>query len=762
MKLEYYKSFYSPRAKMFAPGVKSNPLTRQEFLDICQSEQVNNLIKAYREGDKEAKRKLPAVTWCGYSVTGVRRLTDMQPTGYYIVDIDHMNVFPQSFVINNPEQYGIRLIHITPSGKGMRIVARQQEDINTLIGNMQWLEDKLKLSLLGDFDTAVKDVSRLSFVPKYDEILFISDLLFNEDFEPTITAGFIDNEPTTEKIENSAEIPSINSEDVKYNGWLVSEIVSRYIDTVGKPTEGERHIFYNSLCRDFRNIVDNNPYKLCAVLPAFEGSEQSRLSQCKSICRTNTSVAVPYRIKKFLAENGYSQQRVDEDEPAKPKRKIPTPPPVFKELLKTAPEDFKFPLVQALLPIIGTLTSHLRSTYWYDNRQHSTQFFSVIYGGSGMGKGFVEKMIDIFHTQISMRDAMSSAREQIYNRIVTTNKKNDKDPDNPRVSLRIIEPKCSEADFLEKQQANGGHHMFTYAAEMDQWRKGVRAAGGNKDDMLRIAWDNGIYGQNFKSANTFKGRVRLFWNVLITGTKPQLEKYFINCENGLVGRCGFSEVRNQEFATPPEWKKLSAKEMKLIDEYVERMDLQVYGKGVDEESYNALTTVSDEEFDNVIKWKHSLCAPVNVNIDWMKEYIDNFLEEQRKFSVRDQDYARDSFRRRVAVKGFRLALLCTSLYENISEKDKRTIGKFVDWFMKEDIEEMLTLWGKQYNALYEHKPVNKRATTIFDTLGDTFTADDIKAACARLNYLTPAKVIICQWKSLNLIKKTNKNTYKKL
>ena len=45
---------------------------------------------------------------------------------------------------------------------------------------------------------------------------------------------------------------------------------------------------------------------------------------------------------------------------------------------------------------------------------------------------------------------------------------------------------------------------------MDSWAKGVKAAGGNKDDMIRIAWDNGEYGQQFKSANTFKGTVNLY------------------------------------------------------------------------------------------------------------------------------------------------------------------------------------------------------------------------------------------------------------
>ena len=59
---------------------------------------------------------------------------------------------------------------------------------------------------------------------------------------------------------------------------------------------------------------------------------------------------------------------------------------------------------------------------------------------------------------------------------------------------------------------------------MDSWAKGVRAAGGNKDDMIRVAWDNEPYGQAF-AGSPFKGEVKLYWNVLITGTIQQLFNY---------------------------------------------------------------------------------------------------------------------------------------------------------------------------------------------------------------------------------------------
>lgn len=764
MTFQFYRPFYSKKEKKFCPGVNAVPLTdEQTFRKLCASTEAN--IAAYRQGDKEAKLRLPAVTWCGVSHTGRRMLADMSPSGYYIADIDHMAVSPLDVKIANPEAYGIRLMHVTPSGRGLRIVARFMAQRNSIAEHMQWLEGELKLSELGKFDMAVKDVSRLSFVPRTDDIIYLDPKLFTEEPPPpewrrldsTLSTDTAAAHATLAK---SAAHNAVDPETVMFRGWKVSDIVAQYVKRVGEPTEGERHLFYNSLCKDFRNLVDNNPYRLAAVLPAFEGTDESRLSQCKSICRSNTSARLPWHISKFLIEEGFDTEPT-EDKPEQKRRKIPPLPPVFKEFVRTAPEDFRFPLVQSLLPILGTLTSHLRSKYWYDGREHSTQFFSVVYGASGMGKGFVERAIDMLLQRLQLRDELSSAREQLYNKIVSTNKKNDKDPENPKVSLRIIEPKCSEADFLEKQAANNGHHMFTFAAEMDQWRKGVRAAGGNKDDMLRIAWDNGMYGQNFKSANTFKGRVRLFWNVLITGTKPQLDKYFVNCENGLVGRCGFAEVKNQEFALPPQWGEMTVAERDSIEGFVSRMERMTYGEEIDEFSVNNVHQVSDDEFDNVIKWRHTLSTPVSVDVTWARPTLDKFLEEQRIIAVRDRDFARDSFRRRCAVRGFRLAILCSALYETLGKKEERLLSKFIEWFVNEDIDESLALWREEYNKLYTQKPTTRRVS-LFDKLPESFTKEDVEKEARNNGIFSPVRNIITLWKKENLLRKIDAKTYKKI
>ena len=776
MTFDYYKPFFSSQQQRLCPGVTAHQLDEATFDSLVDDEHVSELVAAYQAGDTQAKAKLPAVCWTGRTLTGKRKAADMKPTQYIICDIDHLKVKPfkaWEHILEHKRDgydYKIRLVHVTPSGNGLRLVVKATQPFPTIIEHMEWLDSELHLSELGDYDTCVKDVSRLSFLVPRSYIIYYDQQLFMDD--DTFAPIKAEPQPAQTSRKTDVDYDAIREKysEIEFRGHKVRDIAMKYVSVMGEPQEGERHNFYNLLVKNFRHICENNPRKVFAVLPRYTDDDAMCLSQCQSICKSNTMSALPKDFYFFLKDNGYyekqlvSDSEVEEymmDEPTEEKEKLPKMPPIFRELLGMAPPDFVFPAMQALLPIMGTLTSHLRTEYWLDQREHSTQFFSVIYAGSGMGKGFVERYIDLLTSDLQLRDLLCSERENLYNRIVNKNKKNDKDPDNPRVTLRIIEPKCSEADFLEKQQANKGHHMFTYAAEMDQWRKGVRAAGGNKDDMLRIAWDNGFYGQNFKSTNTFKGRIRLYWNVLITGTKPQLDLYFKNVENGLVGRCGFAEVKNQEFAEAAIWKKLSDNQLKTIKKWLARMDAANYKEPLDPDYANMIQTVSDEEFDNEIPWRYEWQPLVYVDMTWLRPTIDKFLKRQLKQSALDRDNARDSFRRRTAVRGLRLGLLCTALYTNLNNTTKKIIADFVSWFMEHDLNETLGLWQRQYNEVYNDNPVKIYQKGVFETVGDVFTKVDVFTACKKCLVKSPVKKVISDWIRLGAIEKISVDQYKK-
>lgn len=774
MIFDYYEPFFSKKAGRMCPGVTAKEMSWERWEQIGLEPRLFNNVQAFQNGNKDAKLNLPAICWMGKSVTGKRIASDMQPTGLVMLDIDHVEnpreVFDNKIQPKLQELKNILLVHITPSGKGLRVVFENEEGFDTVVDNMGFMYDKLELESAGDFDSAVKDLSRLSFIVPRSMVLFEANELFQDHKvfikkveQPTLFKDEGNVPPFTDKEEEEFS-------KMEYRGTFVREIVDKYIEVKGEPGDGEKHNFYNEMVKNFRCILDNNKRKLLYVLPRFGHTIDECWSQIVSICRVNTLSRLPVDFYYFLKDNGFykpkgthraseEEQYMLKDEEEKVDESLPPLPPVFRELIGCCPKDFVVPSVNALLPILGTLTSYLRATYPFDNREHSTSFFSVIYAPPGTGKGFVERYIDILFEDLKYRDLITSLRENIYLKGLRQRSANEKAPDEPHVSTRLIPAKNSEAEFLMKQRDNHGYHMFTYAAEMDSWAKGVKAAGGNKDDMIRIAWDNGEYGQQFRSANTFKGTVRLFWNVLITGTLNQVNDYFKNVENGLVTRCSFSTIENQEFAEAPLWRPLTKKHMAVIRKFMRRCDERTYTKPA--EVYPELEDMNDDEFNNEVDWRFQFRDFQRVDMSWIMPTIKAFLKEELEKSVLDVDRARDVFRRRVAVRGFRLALLCMGLWEKPNEANKNTVKKFVTWWMKEDMKGIMSLFAERYNTMQDGVLPSLRQRSVYDALPDKFSKADLYSVCMKQGIKTQLRKIIYEWKRVGSIEKTGKDEYNK-
>ena len=195
--LNYYVPFYSVRHGRHCPGVTAQNLSQEKFLQLTRSDGVHNLIEAYRGGDATAKAKLPAVCYTGYLPEGgKRKASDMKPTGLFIVDIDHCE-YPSEAWENilktkraakelGGTEVNLMLAHITPSGKGLRLVFKCPEQATSLASCMEWVRGVLNLDVYGDFDECVHDVSRLSFLPMFDDILFMDNNIFKAPFTNSI------------------------------------------------------------------------------------------------------------------------------------------------------------------------------------------------------------------------------------------------------------------------------------------------------------------------------------------------------------------------------------------------------------------------------------------------------------------------------------------------------------------------------------------------------------------------------------------------
>lgn len=786
-------------AKGLKPGVTPEPRDWGWIVsNILKNENWCKQIDEYRQShDTSLKTSLPSINFVGRSVKS-RANADMIPTQLFMIDIDHLKVPVSDFwgQFKNLVSHewlcdNLMLGHVSPGGAGVHLIFKSF-GYPTLLENMNYVnENFFNFSQWGDYDVKVHDYARVSFAFKYDEILFenaallldtdldLGDSLKNADFVPLEERELfpeLSAKSSGSPKKKDDDMPELDDALIKtyreklYRTVEVGTIVDKYVEKYGKPSEGEVHNYYNEMVKNFRHITSNNKTWLLAILPRFGHTAEECWSQIKSITRVNTMSKMDYTFWKFLADNGFytrSEQEAtayreymmsDSDDTL---GNIPTLPPVFREFVHAAPKDFRVSTINALTAILGFLSTYVKAKYPYDDRWHTTSFFSIIYAPASTGKGFVERLLELLMPMVKVRDEVEAIRENIYLRVIQRKGANDKAPEQPHTSIRIIPAKCSEAEFLEKQRDNHGAHMFTYAAEMDSWAKGEKAAGGNKSDMIRVAWDNGEYGQQFKSANTFRGKVNLYWNVLITGTIAQVNSYFKNVENGLVTRCCYTTIENQQFQLAALWKKIPKKGLEIIRNYIERCDRNTYETPcvVDlEEAYN----LNEEDFDKQVDWRFRFKEKQEVDMDWIMPILDEFQQEQCVSAALAVDNARDTFRKRVGVRGFRLALLCTTLYPKVGVREKKIISNFVAWWMRQDIESSMRLWAQKYNEVAEpEKGFYNR--NVYAQLPEEFTKNDLYAICKKEGIKTRLKQIIYSWKKTKRIEEDKDNgKYRKI
>ena len=200
----YQKNFTNPTL----------PVDEAQFYALVRATQWNENIDKYREtGKASLKRKLPAFIFQATfdettSKTGKigrwRKQAATRLTGLVVMDIDHIEdprkVFEgwgiyskeyrnignsvQGTDKENPKFQDsldkknsldkILLVYVTPSGKGLKVVFKADPQKGNLIDNQHAMAKVLGVEV----DESCKDASRMSFICKESDILFIDKELF--------------------------------------------------------------------------------------------------------------------------------------------------------------------------------------------------------------------------------------------------------------------------------------------------------------------------------------------------------------------------------------------------------------------------------------------------------------------------------------------------------------------------------------------------------------------------------------------------------
>ena len=231
----------------------------------------------------------------------------------------------------------------------------------------------------------------------------------------------------------------------------------------------------------------------------------------------------------------------------------------------------------------------------------------------------------------------------------------------------------------------------------------------------------------------------------------------------MVTRVSICEIENQQFAAFQPWKPLTKKQLEVIERFVERCDRNTYCEPVEMTSEEVhLYNTSSANYDKNVKWRFNLKEKTMIDMKWVEPTIKAWLEKTRLTASLANDYAADTFRRRCAVKGFRLAMLCTCCWSQVRDQERRVIKKFITWFMDRDLEESLKMFGVKYNKLQNEAEVEtNHHQGLFESLENEFTKNDVIEQCMKLGVRSKVKMIIYRWTKDKAITKINSDRYKK-
>ena len=789
------------------------PCTRDVFMNVADGDKVNRLWRGCQEaaarGDKkrvdELKRQLPFITWQASFKDHRRSNANALPSGLFMLDVDKVENpadFRESVIkpaIASARQLGIVAIHLSPSQRGWHFVAKWPQGVTTIEGCQRWLTAQLGIMT---YDETCKDFARGSFAVPLAAYDYLDPVgLFEEEGEP-INSLAVDggqrvdgatgqrvNGSTSQRVNKSTdgaarakmclhnlcrvatdEERSSTSQQgpqertfteeqktFKYREHLISEIAAMWVEKHGEPQQGERHTYYYRLCNMFRYITDGDVGVMLAQLPDFGLGITEREKEAEHATRRAMGTQIPYTFYKFLVDTGIivvekktepapGVDLADMDDEVKPVQ-LPWLPPVFREFCKNCPPDFVYPTIVALLPVLGTLATRLRAHY-LDGREHTTSFIGVIFAPQSAGKSFARDLVGVLTKDLRRHDEISILKEKQYKAELRLKKNSDQLPEDPHAPYRMVQAVISVPRLLQRQEDACGLHQLSFVEEIDTLTKSN--AGGSyaqKSDLYRQAFDNAEYGQDYISVDTFTGSVRLYYNILMLGTPKQLYKFFNDAENGLVSRCAFAELRNQEFAPIPHFQPLTDKQMEEVTKVMNRFEALTYRRR---------NAQSDE---------YTVQPEVNIDTKMkpIADALDRWLERTRVEALKNNDVAYDVFRRRSAVKAFRLGMVCVGMYlpKTPAPKILQKIADFCLWFAGQDAMQSVRTFGQMLTDTPQPSSQPQREG-LLQSLPDTFSVGELIAQLQKRGHRSHPRVVIYKWKNAGLIKKNDDLTFTKI
>ena len=586
----YQGSFFKPTL----------PVDEAQFYALVRATQWNEAIDKFREtGDQKLKRGLPAFIFQATfdeteskagKMGAWRKQAATRLTGLVVMDIDHIEkplTLYQGWIEKGLDlkALGIELIYITPSGKGLKIVFKARMDWGNLIDNQHEMA-----KLLGvEVDESCKDASRMSFICKEEDILFINKELFtyeNKEFAERYDAVYRDGHSQgTKKVDDGRsqkeEVKEVNQETLNYHGIEYKTICEAWQTAQGgAPAPGDRHRTMLQLALDLRYICDNQPalvdraLRSCGFVQDIirERGEEEVRSVADTACERRMYKDIPKRMQGVLESVGIHNSQSATTQ--RPVAAVDVPYEQFAERLEPllcAPyaEACKGVSRKNWLGAVfasGAMYCTLLTRCWYkhyDGAKHRMNPQVLIIGHPASGKSFAKQLDDQIMCSMRAQDEEVRLAETRYKQEQkkrgTSSKAQKQDAlVEPEGMIRYLPTKTSNNIFFRrlkraKEIVDGEQmtlHLYMFDSELDS---SISAQSGGawigKHDLELKAFHNELSGVDYANSDSINDILPVYWNSVTTGTNVSLHKKFTlrNINDGLCSRVAIFLMERANF-----------------------------------------------------------------------------------------------------------------------------------------------------------------------------------------------------------------------
>ena len=774
----YQKNFVNPTL----------PVDEAQFYALVRATKWNEAIDKYRDtGDASLKRKLPAFifqatfdeTTSKSGKTGAwRKQSATRLTGLVVMDIDHVDEPRKVF-----ERWGlgtddtasclknILLIYVTPSGKGLKIVFKARMEWGNLIDNQHAMA-----KLLGvEVDESCKDASRMSFICKESDILYINNELFtyeNKEFSEKFTAEYRSGHSAatkndvvaSESVESRSESACSDDcqEPIKWREYDIQCIIDqRFADKLPCAADSNRHNESLKLASDLLILFDGDKNRVQHVLEAQPWVKEIIQERNENVAQTVLSAAerMADREKKYLSQapskpmqeaiqkaTGKTYQSITQAQTAAVSdddierwlwewgeqiEVLADDYPILKDICKGLKKN-QYP---AALFVAGGLMMTLmtRCTYRFYHRPEELRRLNnstLIIGDPASGKSFATRLFKLLAAPMVAADKAGIAAINRYKEEMKTKGANKEKPSKPKALFRVHPARTSNAQFIQDmvnavEVVDGEQmqlHMLTFDTELDNTMT-VQKGGSwiDKQSLELKAFHNEEDGQAYTNLESVVQNFIVTWNFIYTGTPMALKKK-VNAQNfgsGLATRLTCIPLPSTNFEMMLRESCIDLESDGRLKEWAEKLDR--------------------------MKGELTVQKIVDELYDWTARRMMDAKENESK--------ADEMLLKRCAYHGLNFAapFIVMRHWTNIRQEGDYWCGEFetddTDWRLAELIVTIQYACQRHYFGALAEKyfddktrdaaaNVQRRGKTIdaYNRLPDTFTVDDVMRCFSLSNY----------------------------